>query len=329
MGKLLPAMTQQKLDTQRDVVMNERRWSMDNQPYGTWMEKLPALCFPNTHPFHHSLIGSMEDLAAASLDDIAQFFATYYTPDNAVLTIAGDFDPEAARTMIDKHFGSIRRGDGKPPLPEMTLPPVFGQWKREVVADDIMLPRLFLAFRSPVFGSDEYYAASVCGAALGLRNGSRLRRRLVRERQIAADASAFTYDLAKGADLLVVDVTARPGVAVEQLEQEVAYEIDQVVRDGLEVTEVERAVAVIQTMFVSSMQQASERADRLSLFATYFGSPERLNEEVDRYAAVTTEQVNEFVRARLGENNRASLVYVPRDDAPSELMGAGAAVASE
>jgi predicted Zn-dependent peptidase len=309
--------------------MNERRWSMDNQPYGTWMEKLPALCFPATHPFHHSLIGSMEDLAAASLDDIAQFFATYYTPDNAVLTIAGDFEPNDARRMIEKHFGAIPRGKGKPSLPDMTLPAVFGQWKREVVPDDIMLPRLFLAFRSPVFGSDEYYAASVCGAALGLRNGSRLRRRLVRERQIAADASAFTYDLAKGADLLVVDVTARPGIAVEQLEQDVAHEIDLVVRDGLEVREVERAIAVIQTMFVSSMQEAGERADRLSLFATYFGGPERLNEEVDRYAAVTTARVNEFVRAQLGENNRASLVYVPRDDAPGELVVAGAAVAAQ
>jgi len=329
MGKLLPAMTQQKLDTQRDVVMNERRWSMDNQPYGTWMEKLPALCFPQSHPFHHSLIGSMEDLTAASLEDVAQFFATYYTPDNAVLTIAGDFEPGEARQMIERHFGPIPRGTGKPPLPDMTLPPVFGQWKREVVADDIMLPRLFLAFRSPVFGSDDYYAASVCGAALGLRSGSRLRRRLVRERQIAAEASAFTFDLAKGADLLVVDVTARPGIAVEQLEQEVAYELDQVVRDGLLVTEVERAVAVIQTMFVSSMQEAGERADRLSLFATYFGDPHRLNEEVDRYAAVTTERVNEFIRARLGENNRASLVYVPRDDGPGELVGAGVAAAAQ
>jgi predicted Zn-dependent peptidase len=322
MGKLLPAMTQQKLDTQRDVVMNERRWSMDNQPYGSWMEKLPALCFPPEHPFHHSLMGSMEDLTAASLGDVEQFFATYYTPDNAVLTIAGDFEPSVTRAMIEKHFGPIPPGQNRPPLPDMSLPPLFGQWKREVVSDDIMLPRLFLAFRSPVFGSDEYYAASVCGAALGLRNGSRLRRRLVRERQIAADASAFTYDLAKGADLLVVDATARPGIAVEQLEQEVAYEIDQVVRDGFEASEVERAVAVIQTMFVSSMQEAGERADRLSLFATYFASPERLNEEVDRYAAVTTELVNAFVQARLGENNRASLVYVPRDNAPSELLGA-------
>ena len=329
MGKLLPAITQQKLDTQRDVVMNERRWSMDNQPYGTWMEKQMALCFPSSHPFHHSLMGSMEDLTAATLSDVAQFFATFYTPDNAVLSVAGDFEPTEARRLIERHFGPIPRGAGKPPLPDMSLPPVFGQWKREVVPDEIMLPRLFLAFRSPPFGSDEYYAASVCGAILGLRNGSRLRRRLVRERQVAADATAFTYDLAKGADLLVVDVTARPGVGAEQLEQEVAYEIDTVVRDGVSDAEVERAVALIQTMFVSSMQEAGERADKLSLFATYFGDPERINEEVPRYQAVTTDRVNAFILERLGENNRASLLYVPRDDAPGELVGAGVAAEAQ
>jgi predicted Zn-dependent peptidase len=274
-------------------------------------------------------MGSMEDLAAASLGDVSQFFSTYYTPDNAVLSIAGDFDPAEARRLVEKHFGGIPRGSGKPPLPDMSLPPVFGQWKREVVPDDIMLPRLFLAFRSPKFGIEEYYPASVCGAVLGLRNGSRLRRRLVRERQVAADASAFTYDLAKGADLLVVDVTARPGVAAEQLEQEVAYEIDTVVRDGMTDAEVERATALIQTMFVSSMQEAGERADKLSLFATYFGNPDRINEEVDRYRAVTTEQVNAFIAERLGENNRASLLYVPRDDAPGELVGAGVAAAAQ
>jgi zinc protease len=329
MGTLLSAMTQQKLDNQRDVVMNERRWSMDNQPYGSWMEKLPALVFPSEHPFHHSLMGSMEDLAAASLEDVAQFFSTYYTPDNAALSIAGDFEPAEARRLIEQHFGGVPRGKGKPPLPDMSLPPVFGQWKREVVPDDVMLPRLFLAFQSPAFGTEEYYAASVTGAVLGLRNGSRLRRRLVRERQIAADASAFTYDLAKGADLLVVDVTGRPGIAAEQLEQEVAYEIDTIVRDGLDSTEVERAIAVIQTAFVSGMQEAGERADRLSMFATYTGRPEAINEEVDRYKAVTTERVNAFVRERLGENNRASLLYVPRDGAPEELAGSGAATEAE
>ena len=325
MGKLLPAMTQQKLDTQREVVMNERRWTMDNQPYGTWMEKLPALCFPPEHPFHHSLIGSMEDLTAASLEDVASFFATYYTPDNAVLSIAGDFDPAEARRLIEKHFGGIPRGQGKPALPDMSLPPLFGQWKREVVPDDVMLPRLFLAFRSPAFGTHEYYAASVCGAILGLRNASRLRRRLVLERQIAAEASAFTYDLSKGSDLLVVDVTARPGVHAEQLEQEVAHEIDTLYRDGVEPEEVERAVAVIQTSFISALQEAGERADRLSMFATYFGKPQLVNDEVDRYRAVTADAVNRFARERLGENNRASLLYVARDESPGELVGAGAA----
>jgi zinc protease len=329
MGKLLPAMTQQKLDTQREVVMNERRWTLDNQPYGTWMEKLPALCFPPEHPFHHSLIGSMEDLAAASLDDIAQFFATYYTPDNAVLSIAGDFDPVETKRLIETHFGGIARGSGRPPLADMSLPPVFGQWKREVVPDEIMLPRLFLAFRSPAFGTDEYYAASVCGAILGLRNGSRLRRRLVRDRQIAAEATAFTYDLSKGSDLLVVDVTARPGITPEQLEQEVAYEIDTVLRDGVEAHEVERAVAVIQTTFVTAMQQAGERADRLSMFATYFGDPGLINEEVARYQAVTASDVNAFMNERLGEDNRASLLYVPRDDSSAELAVVGAAAVAQ
>jgi predicted Zn-dependent peptidase len=325
MGKLLPAMTQQKLDTQREVVMNERRWTMDNQPYGTWLEKLPALCFPPEHPFHHSLIGSMEDLAAASLEDVAQFFATYYTPDNAVLSVAGDFEPATAVRLIERHFGEIPKGNGRPPLPDMSLPPTFGQWKREVSPDEIMLPRLFLAFRSPAFGTPEYYAASVCGAVLGLRNASRLRRRLVRERQVAAEATAFTFDLAKGSDLLVVDVTARPGVAAEQLEHEVAYEIDAVFRDGIDASELERAVALVQTSFTSSMQQAGERADRLSLFATHFGNPELINEEVEQYQAVTVDDVNRFARERLGENNRASLLYVPREDSPGELVGAGAA----
>jgi zinc protease len=112
MGELLPAMTQEKLDTQRDVVKNERRWAVDNQPYGTMLEKLQELVFPPSHPFQHSLIGSMEDLTAASLDDIAQFFATYYTPDNAVLSIAGDFDSAEARALI-RSTSSQSEGQGE------------------------------------------------------------------------------------------------------------------------------------------------------------------------------------------------------------------------
>jgi zinc protease len=327
MGYLLPAMTQQKLDTQRDVVQNERRWSVDNQPYGTWWERLPALCFPPTHPFHHSLIGSMADLDAASLEDIEQFFATYYTPDNAVLSIAGDFDGDEAKRLVERHFGPIPRGKGKPPLPDMTLPPTLGGSMREVVADDVALPRLFLAFRSPVFGSDEHYAASVCGAILGLKKGSRLHRRLVREEQLAAEAQAFTYDLTKGSDLLVLDVTARPETTPDELERAVQAEVDRLRDEGVTDEEVARAVTLVETELLVALQSAGDRADKLSLFATYFGDPSLVNAQSARYRAVTAARVNAFARERLRADNRASLLYVPRDAEPEpttrELAEAG------
>ena len=312
MGALLPAMTQKKLDTQRDVVKNERRWSVDNQPYGTWWEKLPALAFPESHPFHHSLIGSMEDLSAASLEDVEQFFRTFYTPDNAVLSIAGDFDAREARELVKRHFADIPRGKGKPPLEKMEIAERFGETRRQVVEDDVSLPRLYVAFRSPVFGSEGYYIASVTGAILGMKQGSRLYRSLVREKQIAADASAFTFDLAKGTDLLIVDVTARPETSAEKLEKEVEAEIGKLVANGVSEEEVQRAVALIQTDMVTAMQSASERADRLSMFATLRGDPSLINEQADRYGEVNAEKVNEFARQRLGRDNRVKLIYVPR-----------------
>jgi zinc protease len=312
MGALLPAMTQKKLDTQRDVVKNERRWSVDNQPYGTCWEKLQELSFPETHPFHHSLIGSMEHLSEASLDDVAQFFRTYYTPDNAVLSIAGDFEIDETKGLVEKYFGPISRGAERPLLSRMDLPPTFGKALRNVIEDDVSLPRIYISFRSPVFGSEEYYAASVAGAIMGMRRGSRLYRSLVRERQTATDAAAFTFDLAKGADLLIVDVTARPEVSAEKLEQEVVREIDLLVNEGVAAEEVERAVALIQTDMITAMQTASERADRLSMFATLFGDAELVNEQAERYAAVTADQVNAFARERLIPENRATLIYIPR-----------------
>ncbi len=315
MGYLLPAMTQQKLDTQRDVVQNERRWSMDNQPYGTWWERLPALAFPESHPFHHSLIGSMADLDAASLEDIAAFFTTYYTPDNAVLSIAGDFDVADARVMVERHFGAIPRGAARPALPDMTVPPTFGAPLREVISDDVMLPRLFVAFRSAIFGSEDYYTASVTGAVLGLRKGSRLHRVLVREQQVAAEATAFTYDLAKGSDLLVVDVTARPETTADALERAVHAELDRLVASGVTDDEVARAVALVETDLIAALQSAGDRADRLSMFATYFGDPGLVNVQADRYRSVTAAHVNAFIATHLVSENRASLLYIPRESA--------------
>lgn len=312
MGALLPAMTQEKLDTQRDVVKNERRWSVDNQPYGTWWERLPALAFPPSHPFHHSLIGSMEHLSEASLDDVAEFFRTFYTPDNAVLTLSGDFDPAEARTLIELYFGPIPRGGGKPPLPPMDLPPLFGGWLRQEVQDDVVVPRVFLAFRAPPLGSAEYYAAGVCGAVLGMRKGSRFHQSLVRDQEVASDAKMFTFDLSKGSDLLIADVTARPGVSAERLEDALVAVIEGARRDGITEQEIARAIALIETDYVSSLQSAAERADLLSKFATYFGDASLVNEQLAHYRAVTAAEVTAFAREFLGSDNRASLVYVPR-----------------
>jgi predicted Zn-dependent peptidase len=313
MGRLLPAMTQEKLDTQRDVVKNERRWSVDNQPYGSWWEKLPALCFPPSHPFHHSLMGSMEDLSAASLEDVAAFFRTWYTPDNAVLSIAGDVDPDEALELVERHFGSIPRGNGRPPLAPMAVAPTFGAPSREVVADDVAVPRVFLACRTPVFGSQGYYPASAIASMLGTGRGSRLHRSLVREGQLASAVSAFTFDLSKGSDLLVIDATARPGVSVEALEEGIVSVLDELRRSGPRPGELDRVLAQTETDFVSSMQSAGDRAEQLSRFATYYGDPGLLNEQVQRYRAVKDSDVRATAAERLGPDNRASLVYVPRN----------------
>jgi len=294
-------------------VKNERRWSVDNQPYGTWWERLPALCFPAEHPFHHSLIGSMEDLSAASLEDVAGFFRTYYTPDNAVLTVAGDFDPAAVREMIERHFGAIARGGAKPPLDVMELPPSFGEWRRDVVADDVAAPRLLLACRIPPAGVEGWYAASLLGVVLGTGDGSVLARSLVREQAIATTATAFTFDLTKGSDLLVLDVTGRPGVPGPELESAVAAVMDGVISRGVDDEARSRAIALLETSWTVALQSAASRADKLSQYATYFGSASRVNEEIARHGAVTAPALSVAAATILREENRASLLFVPKD----------------
>src|SRR6266542_861182 len=313
MGELLPAMTQEKLDTQRDVVKNERRWSIDNQPYGTTLEKLQELTFPPDHPFHHSLIGSMEDLTAASLEDVAEFFETYYVPDNAILTICGDFDKREARRLVGDFFGPIARGKKPITRPSMDLPRLFDQPRAERVEDNIGLRRVYVASRSPLFGSDDYYAGSVCAAVLGMGKSSRLYRALVRDRQIAAEVSAFTLDLAKGTDLFVADVTARPEISEEQLLDEVDGELTRLVTEGATAEEVQRSAALISTELMKALESASEKADRISMFATYFDDPSLVNAQAAKYRAVTLDDVNDFARAYLAPPNRATLLYVPKD----------------
>ncbi len=311
MGWMLPAMDQEKLDNQRDVVKNEKRQRYDNQPYGDWDERVQALVFPQDHPYHHTVIGSMGDIDAATLDDVASFFRTFYIPNNAVLTVAGDFHSGEALELMQRYFGGIPAGDPVPELPgNSELPGIIGETVRDHVVADVPLPRVIVAFRIPPYSSDDFAVAEVARGVLDIGRASRLYRRLVRERRVAKDTVSYAFPMLTGASMLLVWATGYPGASHEELEQALLEEIEGLAT--VEAAEVERAIAVTETDLVRAIEGAGDRADLLSMFNLYFDDPDRLNREMDRLRAVTPEQIRAFAETRLGSDNRAVVVYEPK-----------------
>ena len=320
LASLLPAMDQEKLDNQREVVKNERRWSVDNQPYGTWDEKIQELLYPESHPYHHSTIGSMDDLNAASLEDVSAFFATYYAPNNAVLTVAGDFEPAAALAMIERHFGPIPANPALPPAPSMAVEAHLGREIREVAHDRVPLPRVYLAHRMPVFGTDAFDALMVAADLLGAGRASRLYRSLVRERQLAGDVTVFPFPIVGGASMFTVWATAREGVEADALEAALLSEIGRLAADGPSDAELERVRNLHAASVESSLERIAERADRLSMYACLFDDPEQINGEVGRYLAVDADRVVAAMRETLRDDNRLVLTYLPMPAEPAEAV---------
>jgi len=313
MGWMLPAMTQEKLDNQRDVVKNEKRQRYDNPPYGDWSERLQAMLFPDDHPYHHTVIGSMEDLDAATLDDVKDFFRTFYRPDNCVLSVAGDIDPDDALEAIDRYFGPIEAGGGVPPVPGRTeIDPVLGRTVRERVEDDVPLPRVILGCRIPPFTDRRFPVAQVTRSVLAAGHASRLYSSLVRDRKIAKDVLAYAYRLVTGTSMLLVWATGYPGTDLEALEQALVEEIEDM--DAISDDDVRRAVALSELSLVRSLERIEDRADLLSTFTTHFDDPARVHDEVDRIRAVTPDAVRAFAARHLGEDNRAVLTYAPVED---------------
>ena len=313
LASLLPAMTQEKLDNQREVVKNERRWSVDNQPYGSWDERVQALLYPESHSYHHSTIGSMADLDAASLDDVQQFFATYYAPNNAVLTVAGDFEPEAALAMIERHFGPIPANPNLPPPPDMSIPPLIGRAIREEVPDRVPLPRVYLAYRMPIFGTAAFEDLTVASDLLATGRASRLYRTLIRERRLAQDLTVFPFPIVGGASMFAVWATARPEVSHDTLEAALLAEIDRLAAEGPSNDELVRVRNLHAAAVESSLERISERADRLSMYTCLFDEPERINTERSRYWAVDGPRVQAAMAATLREDNRLVLTYLPAE----------------
>ena len=311
MGWMLPAMDQEKLDNQRDVVKNEKRQHYDNQPYGDWNERVQRLVYPPEHPYHHTVIGSMEDLDAATLEDVVSFFRTYYVPSNAVLTVAGDFDPETIAERVAVYFGEIPAGAPLPPVPgEEEVEPVLGRTVRDDVTAEVPLPRVIMAFRIPPYSSPDFATVEVARAVLGAGRASRLYRRLVRERRAAKDTVSYAYPLLSGASVLLVWATGFPGASPEALEAALGQEVEALA--DADDDEVERAVAVLETDLVRSLEQVGHRADVLSMFELYFSDPGRLNREVERLRDVSAAYVRRFAAQHLGPNNRAVVTYRPQ-----------------
>jgi zinc protease len=312
MGHMLPALTQEKLDNQRDVVKNERRQRVDNQPFGDWDERLQALVFPPDHPYHHSVIGSMADLDAATLEDVQEFFRTYYAPNNAVLTICGDFETGWVREMVERYFGPIPRGPAVPPLPGTPdIPLLIGEEQRQVVEQEIALPRVYLAYRLPPYGDERFYAAEIASHTLAGGKASRLYRSLVREQRIAQDVAAFAFPIVTGASMLVLWATVAPGSSTEGVERALLDQLLALAEHGPTTTEVERALTSVESRHIFGLQQVGERADQLSMFTTLFDDPARINLELDRYRLVSPGDVRELAAEFLVAENRVVLTYVP------------------
>jgi predicted Zn-dependent peptidase len=314
MGFMLPAMTQEKLDNQRDVVKNERRQRYDNQPYGDWDEHLQKLAWPEDHPYHHTVIGSMEDIDRASLGDVSEFFRTYYAPDNAVLTVAGDAEPERVFELAERWFGDLPGAGPTPPVPGVTsVPPVLGETRRTVLERDVPLPRVLLACRIPPFTDPRFDAGDLATQILGQGRGSRLYRILVREKRVARDVSTYAFPLVTGASMLLVWITGYPDGDVAGLEAEAGDVLEGLTDVGDE--EVERARTLAAAREVRGMEHLDHRADLVSMYTMLLDDPERLNTTLARIRAVETGQVRRFAQDFLGTDNRAVVAYVPAEEA--------------
>ena len=313
MGTLTETLTQEKLDNQREVVKNERRQSVDNQPYGTWVEKTEELLFPDNHPYHHSVIGSMTDLSNASVADVRSFFKTYYAPNNAVLVVAGDIDVPQAKAMVRKYFGPIPRGPVAPPLANMRVPANVGHEQRLVVQDaQAPAPAIYVAYRVQSAKSPEAPAISLLGDIMGGGRSSRLYDALVRRQQVATNVAGFNFGLADGADMLVFTATGKPGSNPDSLEKALLAELAGV--SSFTQPELDRARASERFAFVDGLQTTGGfggRADRLAEGWTFFHDPNHVNKVLGEFDRVTLAQLNAVARDRLVPTNRTILVYVP------------------
>ena len=312
MGWFLPALTQEKLDIQREVVKEERRQRYDNVPYGTAFERLLHLAFDPDYPYHWPTIGSMADLEAASLDDIREFFATWYRPDNATLTIVGDFVPGEAKRLVDQYFGEIQRGGSFPKFEAQRIQP--GHEVRETFPSHVQLPRLYRLYHLPKMGERDWICADLLTTILASDKASRLDRVLVHERQIAQDVAAYVLPT-ESTGMLLLHATAREGVAIEEIETAIDEEVAKIAVGGIDEDELTRARNRAEMEFAHQIETFDARADLFGMMSTYFGDPSMVQRWLDPYRTASGEDLAHVARKYLIPENRVTSLFVPERSA--------------
>jgi zinc protease len=311
MGYLLDVLDQNQLSNQQDVVRNERRQSVENRPYGMVDEGLYHLLFPQGHPYYASVIGSHADIQAAQLDDVKKFFRQYYAPNNASLAIVGDIDKANARKLVEKYFGSLKRGPDVPKI-AATTPPITAE-RRATITDKIQLPRVTMAWlTSPIF-KDGDADADIASSVLGAGRSSRLYKSLVYDKQIAQNVLAYQQSLMLGS-VFAIEVTARPGHTNEELEKAIDAELEKFRAEGPTDKEIERARNRIETQIIQGLETLGGFggvADRLNSYNHFVGTPDYLATDVARYRKVTAATVRNFAQTQLRNAARAVVFAVP------------------
>ena len=317
MGFLLPALTPEKFETQRKVVLNERRQNYENRPYGMVpMALMPAL-FPAGHPYHWLTIGEPADLKAASLDDVRAFFRTYYHPGNASLALAGDIDAAQAFELARHYFGEIPAGPSRPVV-SVSDPPVSDAC-RLLLEDRVGLPRLYLSWRSPRLFEEGDAELDLLGTILSSGKSSRLYRRLVHDRRIATDVSAGQGSR-EIAGVFSIVATAAPGHSLTEIEAAITDELSQVLQDGPRVDEVERSQTTVEADFVYRLQSVGGfggRSDQLNAYNVYLDDPGHFDADLARYRSSNADSIRSAAQACLTEPGRVALSVVPAGGDPS------------
>jgi predicted Zn-dependent peptidase len=303
------AVTQENLDNQRNAVQEERRIGLDNAAYGKSGEIQQELMYDN-FAYKHSTIGSMADLNAASVADVQAFFKTYYAPNNAVLTLVGDFKTADALAIVKKYFGNIPR-QADPPAVDMTEPEQKAE--RRTSVDDVLarLPRISIAYKTVPGNTADFFALQVLANILGSGGSSRFNQKLVREKEIVTSANSFAQET-RGVGGFYVTANPRPGVKNADVEAAVYAEIERLQKEPIADWELQKAKTGARRNFINGLQSSLARANTIGLYAVYYGDPNVINTRIDKVNAVTKEDVQRVANKYLVQTNRTVVITVPK-----------------